>query len=289
MHRCFSASVLALTLTASACSQPAPPDASDEVQGPCPDGFIALQSDTPADAIPLLEACLSAREYAWRDELELRARLGAAYLVDGDGERALLSIDQAIGLLHDNGARTDNPLLRRNRAAALLLLDRHDGAVRDLETALSVRGNDAFTHLLHGSALLALDRPAEAVAAFDAAIRIEGAYIDAWAGRSAAFIDLELFERAVGDGREAVAIDPENATALNALCWSLVKAERASEGLEICRQAVAAEPDSGAITHSLAAALEQVGQTVEARRLFARAFALDPDNEEIAADYQRTR
>ncbi|MEO1038611.1 MAG: tetratricopeptide repeat protein [Pseudomonadota bacterium] len=290
MYRYLLAPIAALTLSTAACSQetvaPAPESGPAAL---CPDGFAALQSDTPGAAIDLLEACLSARQYPWRDELELRARLGAAHLVGGDGEQALFSFDQALGLLQDNGAGTDNPLLRRNRAAALLLLDRHEDALRDLETALSSPRTDAFTHLLHGSTLLELERAAEAVAAFDAAIRIEGDFIDAWAGRSAAFIDLELFDRAVEDGREAVAIDPEDATALNALCWSLVKAERAADGMEICEQAVAANPDSGSITHSLAAAREQVGETREARRLYALAFELDPDNDEIVADYERTR
>lgn len=276
--------ILFAALTAGA-AQPAqsPP------QTVCPNGYEALVEDTPEAAIGAFEACLAEQFYDWPVEAELRTRLGAAHLALGQGEAALLVYNQVFALVEANKGDVNNPLLRRNRAAAYMQLDRFQDALADLQIAVRRRPDDGFAQVLTGSALLELDRPAEAVAAFDAATRAEPDYAAAWIGRSAAFIDLEMYDDAVADGREAVSLNPEDAGALNALCWALVQASRARDGLTICESAVAADPESGAITHSLAAALEQIGRVEEARALYARAYELAPDDPEISTDYARTR
>lgn len=265
----------------------AAPTAAQSPQAVCPDGYAALASDDPDAAIPAFEACLADQFYDWPVEAELRTRLGAAHLALGQGEAALIVYNQVFALVQTNRGDADHPLLRRNRAAAFLQLNRFDDALADLEIALRRRPEDGFTNLLAGSTYLELDRGAEAVAAFDAAVRAEPDYAAAWIGRSAAFIELDMSEAAIADAQEAVSLEPEDAGALNALCWALVQAGRAADGLEICEAAVAADPESGAITHSLAAALEQIGRIEEARTLYARAFDLAPDDKEVAADYNR--
>lgn len=253
----------------------------------CPDGYAALQAGEAETAIAAFETCLSEQLYDWPVEAELRARLGAAQLALGEADAALLSYNQVFALVEGNGGDVDNPLMRRNRAAAYLQLNRQEEALADLQRALQTAPDDAFGQLLAGSAYLELDRPEEAVAAFDTALRTDPGYMSAWVGRSAAFVELGLDEQAVSDGREAVSIAPEDASALNALCWALVKAGRAADGLTICDAAVEADPDSGPIVHSRAAALEQLGRDDEAAQLYARAFELAPDDPEIEADHRR--
>lgn len=291
MIRALAACLALLVLPVAACAQEreAPPARGDARGGPCPEGYDALRAEDAEAAVAAFQDCLRARLHPWRTEAELRTRLGTAQLVQGEGEAALLTFNQIFALLADNDGDLDNPLLRRNRAAAYLQLRRYDEAIDDLETALSAGGGDAFTRSLYGSALLEAGRPAEAVAAFDEAVRLEPDFASGWTGRSAALIEMGLTGRAVEDAREAVQIAPESAGALNALCWALVNDERAAEGLDICDAALEADPDSGAITHSKAAALEQVGRIDEARDLFAKAYALEPDDPEIVADYERTR
>jgi tetratricopeptide (TPR) repeat protein len=276
----LSLAVLALSALAAA-------PATAQRSGSCPDGYAALRAGEAETAAAAFEACLSARLYEWPVEAELRARLGAAQLAAGDADAALLTYNQVFALVDGNGGDTDNPLLRRNRAAAYLQLDQGEAALADIERVLSVAPDDAFAQLVAGSAYLDLDRPEEAVAAFDTALRVDPAYVSAWIGRSAAFVELGLSDQAVSDGREAVSIAPDDAGALNALCWALVKAERAADGLEICNAAVEADPDSGPIVHSRAAALEQLGRLDEAAALYARAHELAPDDPEITADYER--
>lgn len=255
----------------------------------CPDASAAMADGDAQGAVAALRACLSARLHPWQTEAELRVRLGASQLALGDSEAALFTYNQVIALLRDNGGNTDIPIVRRNRAVALLQLDRPEEALADLLIAERGMPQDDFVHLLLGGTYMELDRGTEAIAAYDTAIRLNPDSPSGWIGRSAAFIELGLMERAVEDGREAVAIAPEDGSSLNALCWALVKAERAHEGMDICHAAAEAEPEVGAIVHSLAAALEQVGEHGEARVLFARAFELDPDNTTIASDYARTR
>lgn len=275
-----------LLLTALSLSGPA---LAQEPQGGavCPDATEAMAEGNAEDAVAALRACLSARLHPWQTEAELRVRLGASQLALGDAEAALLTYNQVIALLRDNGASTDIPIVRRNRAVALLQLDRTREALDDLLIAERGMPGDDFVHILLGGAYMELDRGTEAIASYDTAIRLAPDSPSGWIGRSAAFIELELMDRAVEDGREAVAIAPEDGSALNALCWALVRAQRASEGLDICHAAVEAEPESGEIVHSLAAALEQVGEDEDAFELYARAFELSPDNTTVADDYAR--
>ncbi|MFP4518912.1 MAG: tetratricopeptide repeat protein [Oceanicaulis sp.] len=253
----------------------------------CTDGYAALAAGEADTAVDAFEACLSQQLYDWPVEAELRARLGAAQLAAGDADGALLSYNQVFALVDGNGGDVDNPLMRRNRAAAYLQLDRHEEALEDIDRALMAAPDDAFAQLLAGSAYLDLERPEEAVAAFDTALRADPGYVSAWIGRSAAFVELGRGQQAVADGREAVSIAPDDAGALNALCWALVKAGRAADGLTICDAAVEADPDSGPIVHSRAAALEQLGRHEEAAALYAEAYELAPDDPEIRADYER--
>jgi tetratricopeptide (TPR) repeat protein len=255
----------------------------------CPQGYEALAGAEAEEAVTAFRACLSERLHEWTVEAELRTRLGAAHLALGEARQALLAYNQVMALIEDHGGNPEIPMIRRNRAAALMQLERYDDALEDLGVAARRDPLDGFTHVLAGSAYMELGRHPEAVAAFDEAVRAEPGYAAGWIGRSAAFIELDMLDQAVSDGREAVSIDPADGGTLNALCWALVKAGRAEEGLEICDAAMEAEPDSGAIVHSRAAALEQVGRAEEARELYARAYELDPGNDTVAEDYLRTR
>ena len=258
-------------------------------QGVCPQGVEALRDEAPEAAVAAFEDCLGRQQYPWPVEAELRSRLGAAHLALGQGEEALLAYNQVFALIESNGGDARTAFARRNRGAALLMVDRPEDALEDLDIVLERAPQDAFAHVLAGSAYLDLDRPEEALVAFDAAVRAEPDFLNGWIGRSAAFIDLDMHDASVDDAREAMAIAPDDAGALNALCWALVQADRAADALPTCEAAVAADPESGAITHSLAAALEQIGETPRAIELYARAYELSPDDDEIAADYERTR
>ncbi len=255
----------------------------------CPAGYEAMLDGDAPRAVTELRACLSSRLYPWEVEAELRLRLGAALLAQGEAESALFTYNQILALLADNDGNPDVPVLRRNRGVALLQLDRFEEALRDLLIAERGLPRDDFVQILLGGVYMELDRGTEAIAAYDNAIRLAPDSPGGWIGRSAAFIELGMMDRAVEDGTEAVLIAPEDGSALNALCWALVKAERASEGMDICRAAVEAEPDIGEIVHSLAAALEQTGDHEEAYLLFARAYELSPNNQALADDYARTR
>ncbi|WP_019960926.1 tetratricopeptide repeat protein [Woodsholea maritima] len=253
----------------------------------CPQGYEALSQEEAEGAIAAFRACLTQRQYEWTQEAELRARLGAAYLVKGDAQDALMAYNQVLALIADHDGNSENVLVRRNRGAAYMQLGRYEDALGDLQIAARQVPHDAFLYLMLGSAHLELEEGPEAVAAFDQAVRLEPNYAPGWIGRSAALIEAGLTGRAVTDAQEAVAIEPDAADSLNALCWALVKDQRASEGLSICDAALDADPQSAAIIHSKAAALEQIGRTEEAHQLYARAYEADPEDLQISQDYRR--
>lgn len=280
MPRVSLLSVLALVL--AACSPAA-------VEDPCVAAPAHLEAARHAEAVTAFEACLAAHTHDWEDEAELRMGLAAARMALDQPEVALAVYSQILDLLETNTGDSSHPVVRRNRALALLRTGQPETALDDVQIALARSPRDRLALMIAGSAGLETGEAESAAAAFDAALALAPEDIGALAGRSAAFAELGLHDDALSDALDAVSIAPQDAGALNALCWALVKAGRAGDALPTCDAALEARPDSGAITHSRAAALEQLGRMEEARDLYARARVLDPMSREIAADYTRTR
>ncbi|MCH8488821.1 MAG: tetratricopeptide repeat protein [Oceanicaulis sp.] len=272
----------ALLLVLAACGPAA-------VEDPCGAGPAHLQNTRYAEAETAFEACLAGRGHDWESEAELRMGLAAAQMAQERPEAALETYAQILALMEAHTGDSGHPVVRRNRAMALLRLGRPEAALDDVEIALARSPRDPLARMIAGAAHLETGEAAAAAAAFDAVLALAPDDIGALSGRSAAFAELGRHDESLADALEAVSIAPEDASALNALCWSLVKAGRAGDALPTCDAALEARPDSGPITHSRAAALEQLGRIDEARDLYARAHALEPASREIAADYNRTR
>lgn len=281
-----------ILLSAPACSQDtetAKTDPDAYADAVCPEGMAALEDENGPAAITAINACLSERQHEWHEEAQLRLQLGSAYLAEDRAQDALISFNQVLAIMTDNGVDPNNPFVLRNRAIAYMELERYDDALDDLQVTLSMEPNEPFNHVLLGWIYIETDRPEEAVAAFDRAVRMNPDDPNNLSARSSAFVEMEMFDLAIQDAQEAVSIAPEDAGTLNALCWALVEAGRASEALDICDQAVAADPESGNIIHSKAAALEQVGRLEEAAELYAEAYEREPDSDRIEEDYERSR
>jgi len=272
--------VFALVL--AACS----PAAIEDPCGAAPDH---LEASRYAEAVSAFEACLAARTHDWEDEAELHMGLAAAQMALDQPEPAHEAYSHILDLLEMNTGDASHPVVRRNRALALLRTGRPEAALDDLDIALARSPRDMLALMIAGSAHLETGEAEAAAAAFDAALALAPEDIGALSGRSAAFAEIGHHDAALSDALAAVSIAPDDAGALNALCWALVKAGRAGDALPTCDAALEARPDSGPITHSRAAALEQLGRMDEARALYARAHELDPASREIAADYDRTR
>lgn len=258
-------------------------------EAPCSAAPDHLQGARYAEAAAAFEACLAERTHEWEEEAELRMGLAAAHMALDQPEAALAAYSQILYLLEMNTGDSSHPVVRRNRALALLRTGRPEAALDDLDVALVQWPGDPLARMIAGSAQLETGQAEAAAASFDAALALAPEDIGALAGRSAAFAELGRHDDALSDALDAVSIAPQDAGALNALCWALVKAGRAGDALPTCDAALEARPDSGAITHSRAAALEQLGRLDEARDLYARAHELDPASREIAADFERTR
>lgn len=273
---------LLLVLALAACSPAADED-------PCAASAAHLDNARHAQAERAIEACLASREHEWEDEAALRMGLAHAQMALDEPEEALVTYAQILALMETHAGDANHPVVRRNRALALLRLGRAEAALEDLDIALARAPRDLLTLMIAGSAQLETGLAEAAAASFDAALALAPDDVGALTGRSAAFAELGRHDNALADALDAVSIAPDDAGALNALCWALVKAGRAADALPTCDAALEARPDSGAITHSRAAALEQLGRLDEARDLYARAHELDPVSREIAADFERTR
>ncbi|MGY6628805.1 MAG: tetratricopeptide repeat protein [Oceanicaulis sp.] len=273
---------LLLVFVLAACA----PGVDEDPCGVAPDH---LQGARYAEAVTAYQACLASNPHDWEVEAELRMGLAAALMAQDQFEPAIADYGRILAILETHAGDSSHPVVRRNRALALLRTGQPEAALDDLEIALARNPRDMLAWMIAGSARLETGEAEAAVSSFDTALALTPEDIGALSGRSAAFAELGRHDAALSDALEAVSIAPEDASALNALCWALVKAGRAADALPTCDAALEVRPDSGAITHSRAAALEQLGRLDEARDLYARAHELDPMSREIAADYDRTR
>ena len=190
---------------------------------------------------------------------QFQTRLGEVYLNLDKGWLALASLDKAIFLDPSNGqayslrgnykddneqyneaiadytqalalAPTDEYTLYR-RAGSLLSLNDLDGALADIEKALSLN-EDAANFAGKGIVLHEMGQFSDAVSAFDQAIRIDPAYAFAYKERAGSKLFLDRYIAALYDLNRALEIDPEYASAfqLRGAVQSLLENPKAACG-----------------------------------------------------------
>ncbi len=152
----------------------------------------------------------------------------------------------------------------------------HEGAVVNIEQAITLRANVADYHSNLGEALRALGELDRAIVAYRQAIALRPNHPHAHNNLGLALQAQGKFIEAAATFRQALALRP-NAETLCNLGNALRESANLEEAIAAYRQAVALEPNFAEAYNNLGAALRQQGRHVDAIDALKRAHMLDPD------------
>jgi tetratricopeptide (TPR) repeat protein len=205
--------------------------------------------------------------------------LGVACIQQGDPAEAEKLIGAALDINPASAAA------HSNLGNALLLLLRHEDAIRHYEQAVLIQPGFVEAHFNLGRTLQALGRHAAAVPAYEAAIALRPDFAEALDDLGSALQALNRHAEAKAHHERALALAPNNAEALNNLGNTLRALGRHAEALTRFQQALAINPGYAEIHVNAGSALLALDQPAAAMDCFERALAIKPDYAEAQYNF----
>ena len=144
--------------------------------------------------------------------------------------------------------------MRRNLVRALLLAERFDQVLIQVNAALAETPDDAELHFARGTALNALGQPARACAAFARALSLKPDHAASWLNIGNASADLDDLASAETLYRTAIRLDAALPEAYASLGYILTMQARLNEAIEACEAAIRLHPDFAGAHWNLAIA-----------------------------------
>ena len=144
--------------------------------------------------------------------------------------------------------------MRRNLVRALLLAERFDQVLIQVNAALAETPDDAELHFARGTALNALGQPARACAAFARALSLQPDHAASWLNIGNASADLDDLASAETLYRTAIRLDAALPEAYASLGYILTMQARLNEAIEACEAAIRLHPDFAGAHWNLAIA-----------------------------------
>jgi tetratricopeptide (TPR) repeat protein len=184
---------------------------------------------------------------------------------------ALKNLDTALSLKND-------PRLMLNRGAMLLQLQRPREALTAFDKAIAAGVAQALAWFNRGVALTALSRPDEALAAYDEALLLQPDYTDAFINRGLVLESLQRPNEALLSYERALSLNPEAMEAKANRTSLLARMGHREEAMAEFDELIALEPDNPVHYSNRGAVLKTVGQPELAIRDFDKALSLVPDD-----------
>jgi len=257
-----------------------------------------------------------------RDNLDAHMDLGALLVGFGQVDDGLAHLARAVALapknakaVHNLGVglrragRVTEAIARLTEAAAIepafarqvYLADTltkaglHDRAIETFRKALTLRANDAPTHVRLAGLLLARGDTADGMAQLNEAVRIDPRNVEALGALAWALRRTGRTGEAAGRFREAIRIDPDHVPSLVGLAWVLASdpdatGRNGTEALALATRACERTRFGSAdALDALAAAAAEAGLFDQARRAAGKAIALaaKKGNHALAGDIRR--
>jgi tetratricopeptide (TPR) repeat protein len=187
---------------------------------------------------------------------------------------ALIDYDSALSL------RPDFVEALVNRGVAHYELKRFGDALANYDRAIALRPNNADAFVNRGNALGKLQRHDEALASYDDALKLQPRHVEALTNRGLALHRLERFDQALASYDEALALQPDHAGALVSRGVTLHDLKRFDEALKSYNRALALRPDYAEALVNRGVTLHELKQSAEALKSYDQALAAEPDNVE---------
>ena len=189
----------------------------------------------------------------------------------GRYDEALRDLDKALSLKGD-------PDLSLNRGAVLLQLKRFEDALTAFDKAIAMGLTHPIGRFNRGLALMALNRPQDALASYDDAIARQPEYADAYVNRGLTLETLERPEDALASYEQAIAINADLQEAYLNRGALLSRLGRTKEAVSAYDAMLNRWPDSAAAYNNRGAAHKSLGALEKALADFERAGALATDD-----------
>lgn len=172
----------------------------------------------------------------------------------------------------------------RRRGEALVLSGKPADALRDLERAIAIGGDEVAPALCaRGTAQEALGDIEAALASYDAAVERDPANVSPRLRRFRIYSEREDWARCQVDAEAMLARAPDNTSLLLAHARLCVANRQRDEALAAYDRLIALEPGNAAAHKERSALFVGKGDTLAAHADMARAFELTPDDPEIRA------
>lgn len=153
---------------------------------------------------------------------------------------------------------------------------RYEDALRHLNRAVELRGDDHISRLNRGLLYHELNRDAAALDDINEAIRIDPQYFPLWTARAMVYMDRQDDAAALADLQEAIRIKPDNPDAYLMRGTLLMRQGRAQEALVDLDIVLNISPHEYGALINRGAVLFQQGRFVQAMKDFRAAHSISP-------------
>lgn len=230
-------------------------------------GVVVLQQGDPQRAVALIGQAVGLNP----DNAPAHSNLGNALSACGHHDAALESYDRAIRL------QPDFAEAHNNRAGVLRTLKRYGEALKSYGKAVEIKPDFAQAHNSRGTVLKALAQYRAAVQSYDRAIELKPGYAEAHFNRGMALCEagdaaaaLDSFDRAIGLGADHALAHNGRGNALSSL-------KRYPAAVQSYDKAIEREPGLAQGHYNRASALRKMGSLAAALAGFDEAIRLNAD------------
>jgi protein O-mannosyl-transferase len=164
-----------------------------------------------------------------------------------------------------------NYIAYNGRGLYYLRRDEMAQAMKDLDTAISLKPDFPDTYNNRGVAWGKLGKWQEAMADLDRAIEVKSDYAEAYSNRGVVYEKLGRWDEAIGDFKRSIEIRPEYAKAHVNLGYAYSTVGQWPEAIEAYKNAVRIRPDDRESYCNLAVAYTHAGENDKAAEAYRRA------------------
>jgi len=163
-----------------------------------------------------------------------------------------------------------------NKGVSLVMLSRHEEAIRCLDRALEIDPRSSLAWHNKGAALHSQGLDGEAIVCLDRALEISPCNAYAWIGRGDSLCGLARNEEAVRSFDRSLELEPRDARAWNGKGLALSGLGRDAEAIGCHDRALEIDPSYALAWKSKGNSLYSLGRDEDALRCLERALGLDP-------------
>ena len=212
------------------------------------------------------------------DQVLLRAREGAAAMIRGQFDRAVVFYDEALAT--PDVSKFVQASIYSDRGVAKWRMKQTRDAIDDFNESIQLSPENPIVYNNRGNALMDLGHPEEAIKDFDRAIALQDSYGAAYNNRGNAYAALHDYDSAFQSFRKAAALLPKSPAPFNGRGRSHTELARYHAAVRDLTRAISLDPKYAAAYRNRAEANFAIGNYGEAASDATQALDLEPDKKQ---------